>query len=251
MSRPVCCLFVGGSDSSGGAGVQADLLAGARMGVHGCTVVTALTAQHPTQIVRIEPVPLAHMEAELHAVFDYYDVAAVKTGMLLDAEHVALLHGVLAVRLAGRPLVVDPVMRASSGRALLADTGRDALAALIAELATLVTPNLHEARAFSGASAREDEETLLAALAERWPGRAILLKGGHASASDTIVDRLRLADGTRHDFRHARRRLDAHHGHGTGCRLAALIAAALAQGDALPQACDRAETMLAGWLAEP
>ncbi|RMH60234.1 MAG: bifunctional hydroxymethylpyrimidine kinase/phosphomethylpyrimidine kinase [Zetaproteobacteria bacterium] len=221
----------------------------ARAGVHGCTVITALTAQHPRAVQRIEPVPLAQMEAELHAVFDYFDVAVVKTGMLYDAARIGLLDGVLAIRHDNRPLIIDPVLRASSGWDLLREGGMGALHALI-ERATMITPNVLEAQRLTGAHEAQGE-ALLDAMAARWPKCAILLKGGHAPPEEGghIVDRLHLPDGSRHCFPHTRLRLSRDAAHGTGCRLAALIAAKLAGQAPLLTAVDEAERLLQEWLA--
>ncbi len=244
--RPVC-LTIGGSDSGGGAGIQADLKVFDRLGCHGCSAITALTAQNPYAVLRIEPVSLAQMEAELHAVFDYFDVAVVKTGMLSDAEHIALLSGMLDVYHAGRLLVVDPVMVSSSGQRLLERGSEQALLSMLIEKSTLVTPNLEEARLFAG-DASLSAEDLLNVLAQSWPG-AILLKGGH-DEGEMIEDRLRTPDGETHRFAHPRLALDDRQGHGTGCRLAAAIAAELAQGHVLTKAVGRAENFLAAWLQE-
>jgi len=246
MMSPVC-LCIGGSDSGGGAGIQADLSVFNRLGCHGCSVITALTAQNPHAILRIEPASLAQMEAELHAVFDYFDVAVVKTGMLVGAEHIALLSGMLDVYHKGRPLVVDPVMIASSGLRLLEQGSEQALISMLIEKATVVTPNLEEARYFAGDSSL-DAEDLLQALAKQWPG-AFLLKGGHGEG-EILKDRLYIPDGNIHCFTHPRRSLDANQGHGTGCRLAAAIAAELAQGYALTEAVNRAESFLDSWLKQ-
>ncbi len=240
--RPVC-LSIGGSDSSGGAGIQADLKVFEQLGCHGCSVLTALTAQHPEAILRIEPVSLAQMEAELLAVFDYFDVAVVKTGMLADAEHIALLSGMLEVHHGGRPLIVDPVMLASSGRRLLEEGAEQTLAATLIAQATLVTPNLQEGRFFAGGDSSLTAADTLSVLRETWPA-SILLKGGHG-AGEQVEDLLHLADEDAiRRFTHPRVSLDAMQGHGTGCRLASAIAAEVAKGEALADAVACAENFL-------
>lgn len=223
------CLAVGGSDSCGGAGVQADLKVFGGQGVHGCTVITALTAQHPGVVSRIEPVSLAQIEAELTAIFDYYEVAAVKTGMLYDAERVALLSALLQQRHGGH-LVIDPVMVSSSGRALLDAGGVDALVHALLPLASLITPNLDEAALLLGEPVA-DAQAAARALSERF-STAVLLKGGHG-AGERLVDWLCDEAGEIHRFEHERKSWDRDAAHGTGCRLAAAIAARLAHGDAL------------------
>ena len=233
--RPVC-LAIGGSDSSGGAGIQADLRVFEAFGAHGCSVITALTAQHPGAISRIEPVPLAQIEAELHALFDYYDIAVVKTGMLLDAERIALVSGVLSERHKGA-LVVDPVMVASSGRRLLHVAAVDTLVKALLPQATLVTPNLDEAAVFYGADV-DDPVPAAAELAQRL-GTAVLLKGGHREA-EILADVLSERDGRTTEFTHCRQSWSLDERHGTGCRLASAVAAGLAQPMPLAQAVENA-----------
>ncbi|MDX8405460.1 MAG: bifunctional hydroxymethylpyrimidine kinase/phosphomethylpyrimidine kinase [Mariprofundus sp.] len=234
-SRPVC-LTIGGSDSCGGAGIQADLRVFEAMGVQGCSAVSALTAQNPREIVRIEAVSLAQMDAELHAVFDYYDVAAVKTGMLVDADHVAVVSGLLA-QLHGGMLVVDPVMVSSSGKSLLNAGGVDTLVRALAPQARLITPNFDEADVLLGKRAGYADSSpveAVQALVERM-GCAVLLKGGHADAGE-LQDLLCDADGVVHPFRHARQLWNKSQRHGTGCRLASAVAAGLARQQSLEEA---------------
>ncbi|MDX8402741.1 MAG: hydroxymethylpyrimidine/phosphomethylpyrimidine kinase, partial [Mariprofundaceae bacterium] len=239
--RPVV-LAIGGSDSCAGAGVQADLRAIEDAGCRACTVITALTAQHPEAVCRIEPAPLAQIEAEMQAVLEYFPVAAVKTGMLVDADRIALISGFLAAMDAGsRPqLVVDPVMQSTSGARLLDDdAGRAALAGALLPLACLFTPNQPEAALWLG---RGVESPLAdARQIARETGVAVLLKGGHEKQNDGMLrDVLAVPEGEAWIFTHRARSLDRDEAHGTGCRLAAGIAARLALGDSLPDACARA-----------
>jgi len=227
--RPVV-LSIGGSDSCGGAGIQADLRVFEAMGVQGCSAMTALTAQHPASVLRVEPVSLAQLDAEIHAVFDYYDVAAVKTGMLVDAEHIALVSALLSELHQGA-LVIDPVMVSSSGRALLDRGAAATLKQALLPLATLITPNFDEAAALFGCRS-DASEVELKALAKRLRC-AVLLTGGH-SEQVQLVDRLCEQDGTLHEFPHARQVWSKDQSHGTGCRLAAAISAVLAKGGELP-----------------
>jgi len=223
--RPVC-LTIGGSDSCGGAGIQADLRVFEQLGVKGCSVVTALTAQNPQEILRIEPVSLAHIEAEIHAIFDYYDVAAVKTGMLIDAEHIAVISALLGEYHAGEPLIVDPVMVASSGQRLLDEGAVQTLKKSLITRATLTTPNLEEAAVFLGRPVGNTVEDATALVREF--GCAILLKGGHGDG-DELVDVLCEANGKVSTFMHARQNWSTEQTHGSGCRLASAIAAGLAE----------------------
>ncbi len=238
-SRPVC-LTIGGSDSCGGAGIQADLRVFEALDVHGCSAITALTAQHPAAVVRIEPVSLAQLDAEMHAVFDYYDVAVVKTGMLVDAEHIALISALLS-QLHDGALVVDPVLVASSGRSLLDAGAIDALGQALLPQATLITPNFDETDALLGARCERGADGA-AQLAERF-GCAVLLTGGHGDG-DQLSDELCLADGKRHCFRHARQPWNREQSHGTGCRLASAISAHLARDESLPRAVEQGVAFL-------
>ncbi|WP_018293439.1 bifunctional hydroxymethylpyrimidine kinase/phosphomethylpyrimidine kinase [Mariprofundus ferrooxydans] len=227
MARPVC-LTIGGSDSCGGAGIQADLRVFDRLGVYGCSAITALTAQNPLHIARIEPVSLAQLDAELHALFDYYDVAVVKTGMLLDAEHVAVVSGLLA-ELHHGSLVVDPVMISSSGSVLLDQGGVAALREALLPQAALITPNLDEADALLGQPSGYAADSPVEAVKALREALAcpVLLKGGHADG-DMLLDLLCDEDGGIHRFTHIRQCWDTGEGHGTGCRLASAVAAGLA-----------------------
>ncbi len=237
--RPVC-LSIGGSDSCGGAGIQADLRVFEALNTHGCSAITALTAQNPATVARIEAVPLAQLDAELHAVFNYYDVAAVKTGMLLDAEHVAVISAVLSLFHAGKPLVIDPVMVSSSGVELLDPGGQAAMLNGLLPMAMLFTPNLDEAAVLLGRSvndAETDAQQLMQML-----NCNILLKGGHAEG-EILRDVLCLTDARVVNIEHPRKAWNTERAHGSGCRLAAAIAALLAQGAKLEESVLRAIDM--------
>ena len=242
VDRQPVCLAIGGSDSSAGAGIQADLSIFGSLGVHGCSVITALTAQHPGAISRIEPVSLGQIEAELHALFDYYDIAVVKTGMLLDAERIALVSAILDERHMGG-LVVDPVMVSSSGRRLLHEAAVDTLVQALLPRTTLLTPNLDEAAVLLGADV-DDPVAAAAALADRC-GTAVLLKGGHREA-EILVDVLAEQDGRTREFTHCRQSWSLDERHGTGCRLASAVAAGLAKQIPLAQAVENAISHLQG-----
>jgi len=222
--RPVC-LTIGGSDSGGGAGIQADLRIFEQFGIKGCSVITALTAQNPHEILHIEPASLAQIDTELTAIFDYYDVAAVKTGMLVDAEHIAVISVFLSEYHAGKPLIVDPVMVASSGRHLLNEGAVLTLKKALLTQATLVTPNLDEAAVFLDRPVNNTVEDATALMLEF--GCSILLKGGHGEG-DELVDVLCETNGKVTTFVHARQNWSAEQAHGSGCRLASAITAGLA-----------------------
>jgi len=240
-TRPVC-LTIGGSDSCGGAGIQADLSVFESLGAHGCSATTALTAQNPANISRIEAVSLAQLDAEIHAIFDYYNVVAVKTGMLLDVERIALVSALLH-ELHDGIVVVDPVMVSSSGKRLLQKAAVDTVVQALLPMATLLTPNLDEAAVLSGEPVIDMEQT--AAKLSKQYNIAVLLKGGHAEADD-LLDILCDFDGKTHIFKHPRQAWSAQQSHGTGCRLASAITANLAHDKPLKQAVNDAIDHLQG-----
>jgi len=234
-SRPVC-LTIGGSDSCGGAGIQADLRVFQQFGIHGCSATTALTAQNPDVITRIEPVSLAQLDAEIHTLFDFYDVKVVKTGMLVDAEHVAVVSALLDHLHTGE-LVVDPVMISSSGKSLLDNGGVDALRHSLLPQASLITPNLDEAAALLGDAI--DEPLQAAKQLAGMLNCSVLLKGGHGAGGE-LLDLLYESNSEISEFSHPRQSWNAEQSHGTGCRLAAAIAAGICQGKGLQQSASEA-----------
>jgi hydroxymethylpyrimidine/phosphomethylpyrimidine kinase len=245
-------LTIAGSDSGGGAGIQADLKTFAAHGGYGMSVVTAVTAQNTVRVTRVHPIPPEVVAAQIDAVFDDLGVDAVKIGMLADAGVVGAVAGRLAARLpeAGHPpVVLDPVMVAKSGDPLLADDAVEALLEELLPLATLVTPNLPEAARMTGIDPpRHDEAARLSmaeALARRAGGAAVLVKGGHGTG-DVVADLL-LAGGRPHWSR--RPRLDTVADHGTGCTLSSAIAARLAVGEPLAAAVEGAIDYLRGAMA--
>ena len=230
-------LTIAGSDSGGGAGVQADLKTFEAHGVFGMSVVTALTAQNTRGVEAVHEVPAAFVTAQLDAVARDLPVGAVKTGMLATAEVVAAVaDGLARWRLA--PLVVDPVMVATSGDLLLRPEAVAAIAERLLPLADVATPNAHEAAVLAGVDVTSADDALRAARAILALGpRAVLVKGGHLDAEADAVDVLVSADGEAL-FRSPR--LDTPHTHGTGCTLASAIAANLARGHGLGESVRRA-----------
>jgi len=244
FSKTPIALTIAGSDSSGGAGIQADLKTFSAFGVYGASVLTALTAQNTRGVQGVEPVRPQFVTAQLTSVLSDLDVSAIKTGMLATAPIVVAVAAELSQR--GRlPLVVDPVMVATSGDVLLAS---DAIAALKSELfplGTLITPNMPEAAALLGAPVAETEQAAaeqVRAIAQF--GAAVLLKGGHGSGKEA-VDFL-YAGGK--ITRLAAPRIETPHTHGTGCTLSAAIAALMAQGTALEEAVRRAKAYVSAAL---
>ena len=222
-------LTIAGSDSGGGAGIQADLKTFHRFGVFGTSVITAITAQNTLGVANWMAVPTTLITEQLDAVASDLRPAAIKTGMLADASVVRVVReGIVKHRLA--PYVLDPVMVATSGDPLLAPDAVHAIESELLPLADLVTPNLDEARILSGIEVSSVAEMQRAArlLVERG-ARAALIKGGHLSGAEAI-DVLDTGDDV-HLFRHPR--IDTRHTHGTGCTLSAAIAAHLALGHSL------------------
>jgi hydroxymethylpyrimidine/phosphomethylpyrimidine kinase len=239
--RTPIALTIAGSDSSGGAGIQADLKTFSAFGVYGASVITALTAQNTHGVQAVEAVPASFVAAQLDSVLSDLAVDAIKTGMLADA---GITESVARALRAGppRPLVVDPVMVATSGDVLLRPEAIGAVKSALIPLATLITPNLAEAavlleagRAESEAEMRDQARALL-----ELGCRAVLVKGGHGTG-DRVVDVLVDASGVEIC---AGPRIATPHTHGTGCTLSAAIAALLAKGATLPEAVRRAKTFV-------
>ena len=225
-------LTVAGSDSGGGAGIQADLKTFAAMGCFGTSAVTCLTAQNPDRIEGIEPVPPAFVALQMRMVFEGFDVAAVKTGMLYSESIVGAVSAALDER-PTLPLVVDPVMVATSGKRLLREKAVERMVKDLLPRATVVTPNTPEAERLTGRTIRTEKEMEQAAreIAERY-GCACVIKGGHL-AGETITDVL-YAKGVCLVERSSR--VGGTDSHGTGCTFAAALAAALAHGADLADA---------------
>jgi hydroxymethylpyrimidine/phosphomethylpyrimidine kinase len=230
-------LVIAGSDSGGGAGIQADIKAITALGAFAATAVTALTAQDSTGVHGVHPVPGDFLRLQIDRVLADLGADAVKTGMLGDAATVALVAERLAGSAENIPLVVDPVMVAKGGQRLLADEAVEMMKRRLLPLATLLTPNLPEAEVLAGMPIRDLAAMRHAAEALLTLGvPAVLLKGGHLPG-ETVVDLLASEAGTR-EF--AAPRIETRHTHGTGCTLASAIAAGLAQGMPLADAADRA-----------
>jgi hydroxymethylpyrimidine/phosphomethylpyrimidine kinase len=223
------CLTIATSDSGGGAGIQADLKAFARLGCHGASAIVALTAQNTTAVRAIHELPAEFIVAQLDAVYDDIGVDAAKTGMLFSAPVIETVAGFLETRRG--PLVVDPVMVAASGAKLLRDDAVSALVERLFPLATVVTPNLHEACALAGVPYADDasREELAEAIHELG-ARAVVVTGGHgAEAVDWLFD------GERHVAVPVERHGDEAT-HGAGCTHSASLAALLVRGEDLEDA---------------
>lgn len=233
-------LTIAGSDSGGGAGIQADLKAFAAAGVHGATAITCVTAQNPAGVLGIQAVEAKIVQAQLEAVFAELPPKAAKTGMLYSAEIIRVVAGHwIELGEKAPPLVVDPVMVATSGAKLLKD---DAVAAMVEELcplAALITPNVDEIGLFTGSKpANEEELRESARLMHRLFGRPILAKGGHLRGGKHAVDIF--YDG-KQEWLLVGDHVPGVSTHGTGCTFSAAITAYLALGSRMALAVELAK----------
>ncbi|MGB8399301.1 bifunctional hydroxymethylpyrimidine kinase/phosphomethylpyrimidine kinase [Bradyrhizobium sp.] len=245
MMTPIA-LTIAGSDSSGGAGIQADLKTFAALGVYGASVITALTAQNTTGVSGIHQVPAGFVTAQIDAVFSDLAVNAVKIGMVAQP---AVIDAIVAglKRWSPKHVVLDPVMVATSGDRLLAADAVEALRTKLVPRACLITPNLPEAAALldepvaSSEAAVEDQGRRLLALG----CRAVLIKGGHGQGSES-TDYLIDANAT---IALTAPRVATKNTHGTGCSLSSAIAAELAKGEDLATAVRNAKTWISAAIA--
>jgi hydroxymethylpyrimidine/phosphomethylpyrimidine kinase len=241
-------LSIAGFDPSGGAGAQADLRTFAEFDVEGCAVLTALTAQNDSDVSGVLPVPSGFVALQLASIFDGSRVDAVKVGMLANAANAHVVADTLrAAQL--QSVVVDPVLRATAGAALLDDAGLAVLRSELLPLATIITPNAIEAGALLDAQApmtlddTHDAARALRALGSDW----VLITGGHTLGHETdCVDVLAGPEGV---IALRTPRVPGHGIHGSGCRLSSAIAALLAHGVSVPEACARAQRHVADAIA--
>jgi hydroxymethylpyrimidine/phosphomethylpyrimidine kinase len=239
MARSIpAVLSIAGSDSGGGAGIQADLKAFARCGVHGMTAITALTAQSTVGVTGVHAVPGDFIVEQVKAVAEDIGVDAVKIGMLGTAGIVAAVDRALDLLEPGTPVVIDPVMVAESGAILLDDAARRALVDTLLPRATVITPNLPEARVLAGADPPDDVEQLARVLHELGPGVVVVTGGHRAEATDVLFDGdgIHLIGGERHPDGAA---------HGSGCTHSSALAAHLALGHSPLQAARAARAIAA------
>ena len=232
-------LSIAGSDSGGGAGIQADLKSFHANGVYGLSVITAVTAQNTREVRRSFDLPVDLIDAQIDAIFDDFDVSAVKTGMLSSGQTVNVVAAKLAEHQVSN-LVVDPVMVSSSGFDLLEPEAVASVKQHLLPLATLVTPNLREAQVLAGMPVETLEHAKAAAriIFDAGPG-AVLVKGGHLFDPHAAVDVL--FDGSQETV-FSGERIPHRNTHGTGCTLSATIAANLAKGQPLVSAVENAKT---------
>jgi hydroxymethylpyrimidine/phosphomethylpyrimidine kinase len=238
-------LTIAGSDSGGGAGIQADLKTFSAFRVFGMSVLTALTAQNSVGVHGVHNVPPEFVAQQIDVVLDDFGADAVKVGMLSTAPIVRAVAARLRAH-APQRIVVDPVMIAKSGDPLLQPDARDALVREMLPLATVVTPNLHEAAALAGISVETEQEMEEAARRIHALGpRHVLVKGGHLkdSATDLLWDGKQMV-------RYTAPRIDSPNTHGTGCTYSSAIAAGLALGEPLPEAVRRAKAYVTATIRE-
>jgi hydroxymethylpyrimidine/phosphomethylpyrimidine kinase len=240
VPTPRRVLAIAGSDSGGGAGIQADLKTMLAAGVHGMTVVTAVTAQNSLGVQGYWELPPEAVRAQLRSVLDDIGVDALKTGMLASAAIVTAVCDELAG--VSAPLVVDPVAVSKHGDSLLSDGTLEVIRERLLPLAAVVTPNLLEAELLTGLTIRDEDGMLAAArvlsdLGPQW----VLVKGGHLAGDPVDL----LFDGTS-AIRYPGQRIATRHTHGTGCTLASAIASWLAMGEGMPGAVKSAREYVAG-----
>jgi hydroxymethylpyrimidine/phosphomethylpyrimidine kinase len=243
MPAPPRVLAIAGSDSGGGAGIQADLKTMLALGVHGMTVICAVTAQNSVGVQGYWELPPEAVRGQLDSVLGDIGAQAIKTGMLASATLVAAVSDRLAEVAA--PVVVDPVAVSKHGDSLLSQGTLEAVRALLLPLSTVVTPNLLEAGLLTGMTITDEAQMLAAArminsMGPQW----VLIKGGHLPGSPVDL----LFDGAR-VIRYPGQRVDSVHTHGTGCTLASAIASRLAFGDDVPAAVQAAKEYVTGAIA--
>jgi hydroxymethylpyrimidine/phosphomethylpyrimidine kinase len=241
-------LTIAGSDSSGGAGIQADLKTFAALGVYGASAITALTAQNTQVVTAIHDVPPDFIAAQIDAVFDDLAVGAVKIGMLSRAETIHVVADRLRHHRA-KNIVLDPVMIATSGARLIDEDAVQALRDELIPLALVITPNLPEAAALTGASVarNESEMTIQARELLTHGANNVLIKGGHADGAESVD--LLIGRKLGMGVRFAAPRVATRSTHGSGCTLSSAIAAGLAKGLDLIEAVQQAKTFVSSAIA--
>ena len=245
ITAPPVVLSIAGSDCSAGAGIQADLKAFQHFGTHGLTAVTCVVSETANIVRTVHPVPVEIAADQVALLMESFPVAAVKTGMLFSASHVVAVAEILS-RYPQVPLIVDPVMIASTGAPLLEPDAMVAYRERLLPLSTVITPNLPEAEVLLGETIPDIDAVESAALRLASIFKtSILLKGGHLPGGDCVD--LLVHEGMVHKFSTARLPVGA--SHGTGCTLSAAIAARLALGDALPDAVAASKNYLTATLA--
>ncbi|EGU34453.1 phosphomethylpyrimidine kinase [Vibrio sp. N418] len=240
-------LTIAGSDSGGGAGIQADIKAISATGSFACSVITAITSQNTQGVSAIFPIPLTHVESQLDAVFSDLNIVAVKVGMLADASIIRVVANKLR-QYAPKYLVIDPVMVATSGDLLLEQSAISTLKQELIPLANIITPNLPEGAALTGLPIPKTETEMNAMISslQALDAQAVLLKGGHLQDSENSNDLL-IMPGCCELI--SAKRFPTNNTHGTGCTLSSAIASYLAQGHAMQNAVHLAKAYITQAIA--
>lgn len=234
MSEIKQVLTIAGSDSGGGAGIQADLKTFQERFVFGTSVITAVTAQNTKGVQDVHPVSLKNVQAQLDSIFDDFSISAIKTGMLVDENYIELIANKLK-KYSDIPLIVDPVMIAKGGQTLMEDTATKKLIEELLPLTTLITPNITEAETITNTEIKTETDMAEAAKAiQRFGSKNVLVKGGHQDNNEYAIDVLLLENGKVRWFK--KERVNTENTHGTGCTYAASIAAEIAKGYSVEQA---------------
>ena len=234
MSEIKQVLTIAGSDSGGGAGIQADLKTFQERSVFGTSVITAVTAQNTKGVQDIHLVSLENVQAQLDSIFDDFSISAIKTGLLVNENYVELIANKLENH-SDIPIIVDPVMMAKGGRALMDDSAASKLVEKLLPLTTVLTPNIPEAEAITNTEIKTEEDMIDSAKTIQKLGvKNVLVKGGHQEANEYATDVLLLENGE--ICRFEKGRVDIKNTHGTGCTYAASIAADIAKGNSIEQA---------------
>ncbi|MEM1548861.1 MAG: bifunctional hydroxymethylpyrimidine kinase/phosphomethylpyrimidine kinase, partial [Thermoproteota archaeon] len=240
MEKISIAMTIAGSDSGGGAGIEADLKTFSAMGVHGTVALTAITAQNTVDVFSVQDVELDVIEKQIDVVFEDMGIDAAKTGMLYRSEVIELV--ARKIREYRFPLVVDPVMIAKSGARLLKPEAEESLKKTLLPVATVVTPNIFEAEVLSGfkISTLADMRDAAKRIADLGP-KAVVVKGGHLENGNETID-IVYSDG---EFRELRgSRIDTRNTHGTGCSFSAAITAGLAKGKSIMEALEEAKNFI-------
>lgn len=235
-------LSIAGSDSGGGAGIQADIKTISALGSFATTAITALTAQNTVGVREVQPIPASHVRAQIEAVLEDMGADAIKIGMLHNAEVIETVAEIL--RGCEQPIVLDPVMVATSGDRLLDEAAMRAMKVLL-PLATVMTPNLLEAEALLSQpiNSRDAMERAAAQLANNY-GVAVLLKGGHLEDGTDEMGDVLFADGSAYWM--VQPRIETNNTHGTGCTLSSALATYMGQGATLHEAAKKAQAYVHG-----
>lgn len=247
VSATPIVLTIAGSDSGGGAGIQADIKAMSATGCYACSVITAITAQNTLGVSAIFPIPLEHVEKQLDAVFTDLNVVAVKVGMLADCDIIKIVAAKIK-QYQPAFLVVDPVMVATSGDLLLQESAISTLKSELLPLADIITPNLPESAALIGSEMPDNEADMTKMITglRQLGSKAILLKGGHLEQDENSNDLLILPKYVHHL---TAKRINTRNTHGTGCTLSSAIASYLAQGHDLLRAVQLAKQYISQAIA--